>query len=327
MERSCRFCGCREPFAGMTDECCWKQVGRHCVFGTAPAQPLMSSHGRQPHLAPSAEPHAGPGNSPAATGRAEGQRSSGDTRGPLPAPATPGPVRGARASRPGEWRSCKFCGCWEPFADMTDECCWTQTGRHCVFEPAPAPPPTASHGQQPHSTTSAGPYPRQTEGRAAAQPSDDTRAVGGPTWRSIRQKLEARHPGCDLDSILNPGDGQAKYPSPRAEATSGGAGVGAPQQRQAARFTEPQQLEVLAVAEEGEEHLLYRPCVDCGRHTGRFCDYCLAATRLPDERWVPGQPTPLCSKCDNEWDCCHFCRGLTWATPPASGSPTLPFER
>ena len=31
-----------------------------------------------------------------------------------------------------------------------------------------------------------------------------------------------------------------------------------------------------------------RPCVDCGRVTGNFCEYeCLAAIRIPKERWAP----------------------------------------
>eukprot|EP00975_Prorocentrum_lima_P040090 8421035-Prorocentrum_lima.AAC.1 len=42
-----------------------------------------------------------------------------------------------------------------------------------------------------------------------------------------------------------------------------------------------------------------RPCVDCGLMTGRFCDWCLAADRLPGEVRAAGQMTPLCSHCDN----------------------------
>ena len=74
-------------------------------------------------------------------------------------------------------------------------------------------------------------------------------------------------------------------------------------------------IQILALAEDVDE--LCRPCVDCGQITGRFCDYCFAEDRIPDERWAAGQSTPLCSKCDNTHDCCHFCRGVNWARPPA----------
>ena len=43
-----------------------------------------------------------------------------------------------------------------------------------------------------------------------------------------------------------------------------------------------------------DQETLVRPCVDCGQMTGRFCDYCYAADRCPDERWAPNQLTPLC---------------------------------
>ena len=67
---------------------------------------------------------------------------------------------------------------------------------------------------------------------------------------------------------------------------------------------------------------LIRPCVDCGLMTGRFCDYCNAADRLPDEEWAPNQATPLCSQCDNNHDKCHFCRGQHWCVPPPKAGRT-----
>ena len=79
-------------------------------------------------------------------------------------------------------------------------------------------------------------------------------------------------------------------------------------------------MEVIAVPREGQEALLMRPCIDCGRRTGSFCDWCLAADRLPDEEWVTGQHTPLCTVCDRQHDRCHRCRGLIWATPPPHGA-------
>ena len=72
-------------------------------------------------------------------------------------------------------------------------------------------------------------------------------------------------------------------------------------------------FEVLAL---GDAKMLYRPCVDCRLMTGRFCDRCYAADRMPDEEWATGQLTPLCSQCDNKHDACHFCRGQSWCTPP-----------
>ena len=81
-------------------------------------------------------------------------------------------------------------------------------------------------------------------------------------------------------------------------------------------------LDVLAF---GTEEQLCRPCVDCGLVTGRFCDYCRAADRLPDEVWVDNQMTPLCSHCDNKYDACHFCRGQLWCVPPSHthAKPTI----
>ena len=86
------------------------------------------------------------------------------------------------------------------------------------------------------------------------------------------------------------------------------------------RVGAPIPMEVLAVGEEGQENLLYRPCIDCGRRTGCFCDGCLATDRFPDEDWLPGQHTPLCTVCDRRHDWCHRCRGLFWSVPPPHGA-------
>ena len=77
-------------------------------------------------------------------------------------------------------------------------------------------------------------------------------------------------------------------------------------------------IEVLCA---GDLKTLCRPCVDCGLITGRYCDYCYAEDRLPQETWAPGQMTPLCHKCDNARDMCHFCAGKLWCTPAPSGPP------
>ena len=75
-------------------------------------------------------------------------------------------------------------------------------------------------------------------------------------------------------------------------------------------------MEVLA--EVCDVEMLVRPCVDCGRHTGCFCDWCYAKDRDPGDKWADGQHTPLCSTCDDKHSMCHFCRGLMWTTPPPS---------
>ena len=107
-----------------------------------------------------------------------------------------------------------------------------------------------------------------------------------------------------------------------AQANSAGSGAnGAGAQRgpgQAQPGGTP--FEVMAWAREGEEHLFWRPCVDCGLRTGCFCDGCFASTRLPLETWKAGQRTPLCTDCDRRHGgLCHYCRGLSWATPPTRG--------
>ena len=55
----------------------------------------------------------------------------------------------------------------------------------------------------------------------------------------------------------------------------------------------------------GDEAMFLRPCVDCGRHTGNFCEtldqvghagwqggVCIAEDRVPSEEWAEGQRTP-----------------------------------
>ena len=73
-------------------------------------------------------------------------------------------------------------------------------------------------------------------------------------------------------------------------------------------------LEVLAM---GDAEILARPCVDCGLVTGCFCDSCIASERMPGEVWAKGLMAPLCSSCDRKRGACHFCRGESWARPPA----------
>jgi len=87
----------------------------------------------------------------------------------------------------------------------------------------------------------------------------------------------------------------------------------------------------LVVQAYGDKETLFRPCVDCGLMTGRFCDgleqgshaawqggFCSAQDRLPDEKWAVCQSTPLCSSCEVMFGACHFCRRVAWCTPPTS---------
>ena len=71
-------------------------------------------------------------------------------------------------------------------------------------------------------------------------------------------------------------------------------------------------LEVLA---SGPVDVLVRPCVDCGKRTGRYCDTCMAEERMPEEVWCKGQRTPLCSRCDWDKKACHYCRNVPWCRP------------
>jgi hypothetical protein len=77
-------------------------------------------------------------------------------------------------------------------------------------------------------------------------------------------------------------------------------------------------LNVYAMAEDASQ--LIRPCVDCGRYTGNFCENeCLPRRWLPKEDWLPNQVTPQCNACEERYGVCHFCRGIAWVTPPPWG--------
>jgi len=81
-------------------------------------------------------------------------------------------------------------------------------------------------------------------------------------------------------------------------------------------------MEILAV---GTVEELYRPCVDCRRPTGNFCDFCFAATRIPDLSWVENQATPFCTVCEKKFGRCGFCRAeLAASATRATGASNLP---
>ena len=60
-----------------------------------------------------------------------------------------------------------------------------------------------------------------------------------------------------------------------------------------------------------------RPCVDCGRRTGNWCDDC--------EFTVPFG-VPFCNECEMKGLKCHRCRGQPWCTPPIHGVAALKGE-
>jgi len=85
--------------------------------------------------------------------------------------------------------------------------------------------------------------------------------------------------------------------------------------------------DVLIVRSAGPAALYFRPCVDCGRMTGSYCEtkkqaghrlwqggVCLAADRVPSEEWGEGQSTPLCTRCEAVY---YACRRVHSCTPPA----------
>jgi len=77
------------------------------------------------------------------------------------------------------------------------------------------------------------------------------------------------------------------------------------------------ELQVLAA---GTIQLLCRPCVDCRRVTGRFCDNCYAADRMPEQTWADNQLTPFCSRCEATHDRCRYCRRDLAARTPRTGT-------
>jgi len=77
------------------------------------------------------------------------------------------------------------------------------------------------------------------------------------------------------------------------------------------------ELQVLAA---GTMELLCRPCVDCRRVTGRFCDYCFAADRMPEQTWADNQLTPFCSQCEETHVRCKYCRQDLAARTPRTGT-------
>ena len=67
----------------------------------------------------------------------------------------------------------------------------------------------------------------------------------------------------------------------------------------------------------GDPEILCRPCVDCGRRIGNYCDAeCSAASWIPSEVWAEWQITPQCTECELNYIVCHYCRGVRMCTPP-----------
>ena len=180
-------------------------------------------------------------------------------------------------------------------------------------------------------TTGAGPV-TATAGTAPATPGSNGRAAysyNGVDWFEVDRWDDPFASDADSDDHdtgdveVAMGRGFPTGPSPPGR-TPPGPADGTPSTHYATAATPtrpgaPVPMEVIAVPQPGQEHLLLRPCVDCGRRTGCFCDWCYATDRFPDEEWVTGQHTPLCTVCDQRHNRRHLCRGLNWAAPPPHG--------
>ena len=57
------------------------------------------------------------------------QRTASQKRGPGSASLPPGSLPGPTT----HWRACRRCGCFEPFAGLTEECCANTLGLACSF--------------------------------------------------------------------------------------------------------------------------------------------------------------------------------------------------
>ena len=191
-----------------------------------------------------------------------------------------------------KFKSCTVCGCLEPFQGATDECCWAQSGgsRHCNFTGQPA----VHDGSQ---------MPMLVPWQPGSQPAE--------SQPDDQEKPAASQPATGQPAASQAAKSQGQYQG-HASSTSSDLEKREP----AERSTRDLALEILCF---GDTETLTRPCVDCGRYTGRYCDYCLAANRIPSETWAPGQATPLCSSCDGRYDKCHYCRGIHMARPFAWG--------
>jgi len=95
------------------------------------------------------------------------------------------------------------------------------------------------------------------------------------------------------------------------------------------RCSESMSQDTLVIHCFGSPEELFRPCVDCGKRTGSYCEtmlqkghilwqggVCLAADRVPAEQWAPEQKTPLCNQCQDDHYACRFCRRVHGCTPP-----------
>ena len=197
-------------------------------------------------------------------------------------------------------RHCRVCGCYEPFVGVSDNSCWAKWGRSCHFVD-----PTDDVFLPSARMSTRGPSGNSGAPDAGAAASSGQASQGSNATTPVAEPRAEQFPAhSQTQRQPNGGRGESSHPDGRPQARRG------------------LPLEVIAVAEEGEKMVLWRPCVDCGLRTGCFCDICLGVERLPHERWLANQHTPLCSRCDRRWDMCHFCRGLEWTTPPARGPVT-----
>ena len=148
---------------------------------------------------------------------------------------------------------------------------------------------------------------RLSQGRALVpESSSESSEPGKSLVYSILYKCSKLEPGGVLRSPILLNCVLAAYLSAQSQLA---AGLKSPQL---------DQMLALSVTSVGTPDSLIRPCVDCGRMTGNFCENeCLAEHWLPSEHWSPGQSTPQCTRCEWKFVACHFCRRVHMATPPS----------
>ena len=112
-------------------------------------------------------------------------------------------------------RSCRICGCYERFQDMTDECCWKQAGRKCVFRWSDPEIPSSSAGLRCPYLNQRTPSPTATRTTMTG-----TRSADPPRLRSAPESSTDKDKGNGDDSFP---DSDPDMPALISSSDSGGA--------------------------------------------------------------------------------------------------------
>ena len=80
--------------------------------------------------------------------------------------------------------------------------------------------------------------------------------------------------------------------------------------------TQTHEMQILSYGH--SPNIFTRPCVDCGRVTHCFCDFCTAKQRMPRDVWAEQQRTPLCPVCDERYGRCHYSQRVAILTAGTS---------